>query len=59
MNGTPPRIDEDPGKLSHLTAENKLYYPELGEDLSRYTTSDGNGYYVVRIPYEQFKWWGE
>jgi hypothetical protein len=48
------RIDEDPGKLSHLTAENKLYYPELGEDLSRYTTSDGNGNYVVRIPYEQF-----
>jgi len=48
------RIDEDPGKLSHLTAENKLYYPELAEDLSRYTTSDGNGHYVVSIPYEQF-----
>jgi hypothetical protein len=48
------RIDEDPGKLSHLTAENKLYYPELAEDMSRYTTSDGNGHYTVRIPYEQF-----
>ena len=48
------RIDEDPGKLSHLTAENKLYYPELAEDLSRYTTSNGNGHYTVSIPYEQF-----
>lgn len=47
-------IDEDPGKLSHLTAENKLYYPELAEDLSRYSTSDANGHYIVHIPYEQF-----
>ena len=47
-------IDDDPGKLSHLTAENKLYYPELAEDLSRYTTSDVSGHYVVNIPYEQF-----
>jgi hypothetical protein len=48
------KIDEDPGKLSHLTAENKLYYPELSVDMSRYTTSDGNGHYIVIIPYDQF-----
>ena len=49
------RIDEDPGKLSHLTAENKLYYPELAVDMSKYADNDGSGHYRVPIPYEQFK----
>ena len=48
------KIDEDPGKLSHLTGENKLYYPELSVDMRRYAASDENGHYSVRIPYEQF-----